>query len=104
MESATKQSKQEEFELHSYNKRLALACQAGKIYRGLGSGNGTAELPWKKTARSSMQITHSFTERIHPDYRKVYENITRHAQGRSIPPRINSLIYFSDDMAKAEDW
>lgn len=50
----TKQRQVEE-ELHSYNKRLALACQAGKIYPWLWDlVNGTAVFPWKKTARSSM--------------------------------------------------
>lgn len=40
----TKQRQVEE-ELHSYNKRLALACQAGKIYPWLWDlVNGTAEL------------------------------------------------------------
>ena len=74
----TKQRQVEE-ELHSYNKRLALACQAGKIYPWLWDlVNGTAELSLEENGQiKHVQITHaSFTEKIHPDYRKVYENIT----------------------------
>ena len=65
--------------MHSYNKRLALACQAGKIYPWLWDlVNGTAELSLEENGQiKHVQITHaSFTEKIHPDYRKVYENIT----------------------------
>ena len=71
----TKQRQVEE-ELHSYNKRLALACQAGKIYPWLWDlVNGTAELSLEENGQiKHVQITHaSFTEKIHPDYRKVYE-------------------------------
>ena len=74
----TKQRQVEE-ELHSYNKRLALACQAGKIYPWLWDRvNGTAELSLEENGQiKHVRITHaSFTEKIHPDYRKVYENIT----------------------------
>lgn len=74
----TKQRQIEE-ELHSYNKRLALACQAGKIYPWLWDlTNGTAELSLEENGKiKHVHITHaSFTEKIHPDYRKVYEDIT----------------------------
>lgn len=74
----TKQRQVEE-ELHSYNKRLALACQPGKTYPWLWDlVNGTAELSLEENGQiKHVQITHaSFTEKIHPDYRKVYENIT----------------------------
>lgn len=62
----TKQRQVEE-ELHSYNKRLALACQAGKIYPWLWDlVNGTAELSLEENGQiKHVQITHaSFTERI----------------------------------------
>ena len=65
----TKQRQVEE-ELHSYNKRLALACQAGKIYPWLWDlVNGTAELSLEENGQiKHVQITHaSFTEKIHPD-------------------------------------
>ena len=58
---------------------MALACQAGKIYPWLWDlVNGTAELSLEENGQiKHVQITHaSFTEKIHPDYRKVYENIT----------------------------
>ena len=74
----TKQRQVEE-ELHSYNKRLALACQAGKIYPGFGIlVNGTAGFLGRKRQIKHMcrSPTLVFTEKIHPDYRKVYENIT----------------------------
>ena len=62
----TKQRQVEE-ELHSYNKRLALACQAGKIYPWLWDlVNGTAELSLEENGQiKHVQITHaSFTEKI----------------------------------------
>ena len=74
----TKQRQVEE-ELHSYNKRLALACQAGKIYPWLWDlVNGTAELSLEENARSSMcrSPTLVLRRRSIRDYRKVYENIT----------------------------
>ncbi len=53
--------------------------KTGKIYPWLWDlVNGTAELSLEENGQiKHVQITHaSFTEKIHPDYRKVYENIT----------------------------
>ena len=100
----TKQRQVEE-ELHSYNKRLALACQAGKIYPWLWDlVNGTAELSLEENGQiKHVQITHaSFTEKIHPDYRKVYENITTAFMRGEIDSMRFSFPcrYFSDVQAK----
>lgn len=60
----TKQRQVEE-ELHSYNKRLALACQAGKIYPWLWDlVNGTAELSLEENGQiKHVQITHASLRR-----------------------------------------
>lgn len=74
----TKQSQIEE-ELHGYNKRLAMACQAGKIYPWIWDMiNGTAELSLVEEGQiSHVPITHeSFTEKIHPDDQQLYRDIT----------------------------
>lgn len=74
----TQQSRIEE-ELHGYNKRLAMACQAGKIYPWIWDMiNGTAELSLVEDGQiSHVSITHeSFTEKIHPDDQQLYRDIT----------------------------
>lgn len=74
----TRQSRIEE-ELHGYNKRLAMACQAGKIYPWIWDMiNGTAELSLVEDGQiSHVEITHeSFTEKIHPDDQQLYRDIT----------------------------
>lgn len=74
----TRQSRIEE-ELHGYNKRLAMACQAGKIYPWIWDMiNGTAELSIAGEGQiSHVAITHeSFTEKIHPDDQQFYQDIT----------------------------
>lgn len=74
----TRQSRIEE-ELHGYNKRLAMACQAGKIYPWIWDMiNGTAELSLVEDGQiSHVAITHeSFTEKIHPDDQQLYRDMT----------------------------
>lgn len=74
----TKQRQVEE-EMHSYNKRLAIACQAGKIYPWIWDMvNGTAELSVTINGKiEHICIEHeSFTEKIHPSYQQMYRDIT----------------------------
>lgn len=74
----TKQRQIEE-ELNSYNKRLAIACQAGKIYPWIWDMvNDTAELSIAENGKvNHVCITHeSFTEKIHPSYQQMYRDIT----------------------------
>lgn len=73
----TKQ-KQIEHELHGNNKRLALSCQAGRIYPWIWDlVNETAELSYGENGKMvNTYITHkSFTEKIHPDDQPMYLNI-----------------------------
>lgn len=74
----TKQSQIEE-ELHGYNKRLALSCQAGKIYPWVWDMiNETAELSVVEDGqiRDVFLFHKSFTEKIHPDDQQMYQDIT----------------------------
>lgn len=74
----TKQSQIEE-ELHGYNKRLAMSCQAGKIYPWIWDMiNHTAELSLVEDGEiRHVSISHqSFTDRIHPDDQQMYQDIT----------------------------
>lgn len=74
----TKQSQIEE-ELHGINKRLALACQFSGIYPWIWDmRNGTAEITIVENGNiRHMPLMHeSFTEKIHPDDRQLYCDIT----------------------------
>lgn len=97
----TKQSQIEE-ELHGYNKRLAMSCQAGKIYPWIWDMiNGTAELSLVEDGDiRHVSITHeSFTEKIHPDDKQLYQDITdAFAAGQTESMRFAFRCrYFSDD-------
>ena len=97
----TKQSQIKE-ELHGYNKRLAMACQAGKIYPWIWDMiNGTAELSLVEDGQiRHVSIVHeSFTEKIHPDDQKLYQDITDAFASKEIESLRFSFRcrYFSDE-------
>lgn len=74
----TKQSQIEE-ELHGINKRLALACQFGGIYPwiwDMTSGMAEITIVENGTIRHMPLMHESFTEKIHPDDRQLYCDIT----------------------------
>lgn len=74
----TKQSQIEE-ELHGINKRLAMACQFSGIYPWIWDmTTGMAEITIVEngTIRHMPLMHESFTEKIHPDDRQLYCDIT----------------------------
>lgn len=74
----TKQSQTED-ELHRYNKRLAMSCQAGRIYPWVWDMiNNTAEISIVDNGQiKQISITHeSFTDKIHPDDQQMYHDQT----------------------------
>lgn len=97
----TKQSHTEE-ELKESTKRLALSCQAGRIYPWIWDViNETAELSEVMDGKMYHQyITHeSFTEKIHPDDQQMYRDVTTaFALGKMESLRISFRCkYFSDE-------
>lgn len=71
--------KEIEEQLHGYNKRLALACQAGNIYPWVWDfANGTAELSMVINGQiQPVSIVHkSFETHVHPDERETYIQTT----------------------------
>lgn len=67
-----------EQELKGYNKRLALSCQAGRIYPWIWDVvTEMAELSYGENGEMvNTYITHeSFTEKIHPDDQQLYRNV-----------------------------
>jgi signal transduction histidine kinase len=98
---ATKQQQIEE-EMLGNNKRLALSCQAGRIYPWIWDViNETAELSVAKDGEIvHMFITHdSFTEKIHPDDQQMYQNaVNAFARGEIDSIRLSFRCqYFSDE-------
>lgn len=97
----TKQRQIEE-ELYENNKRLALSCQAGRIYPWIWDvKNETAELSVAEDGKIVHKfITHeSFTETIHPDEQPIYRDIVNaFARGESESVRLSFRCrYFTDE-------
>lgn len=97
----TKQRQIEE-ELYENNKRLALSCQAGRIYPWIWDvKNETAELSVVNNGTMVHEfITHeSFTEKIHPDDQPLYRNVVNaFARGEFESLRLSFRCrYFSDE-------
>ena len=97
----TRQQQIEE-EQQENNKRLALSCQAGKIYPWIWDViNETAELSFAKDGEIIHTfITHeSFTEKIHPDEQQMYRDVVNaFARGETDSLRLSFRChYFSDE-------
>ena len=91
-----------EEEQRENNKRLAMSCQAGKIYPWIWDVvDETAELSYVKDGGLvNTFITHeSFTEKIHPNHQQMYRDITSaFARGEVETIRLSFLChYFSDE-------
>lgn len=91
-----------EEELQGNNKRLALSCQAGKIYPWIWDIiNETAELSLTKDGEIIHTfISHeSFTEKIHPDEQQMYRDVVNaFARGEADSLRLSFRCrYFSDE-------
>lgn len=94
--------RQIEEEMLGNNKRLALSCQAGRIYPWIWDVvNETAELSVARDGEIvHMYITHeSFTEKIHPDDQPMYRNVVNaFARGEIDSVRLSFRCrYFSDE-------
>ena len=97
----TRQQQIEE-ELYENNKRLALSCQAGKIYPWIWDIiNETAELSLTRNGEIIHTfISHeSFTEKIHPDEQQMYRDVVNaFARGDADSLRLSFRCrYFSDE-------
>ena len=97
----TRQQQIEE-RMNDNNKRLALSCQAGRIYPWIWDVvNETAELSVSNNGEMvNMFITHeSFTEKIHPDDQQMYrEVVNAFARGEMDSLRLSFRCrYFSDE-------
>lgn len=84
------------------NKRLALSCQAGKIYPWIWDVvNETAELSLTQNGEIVHTfISHeSFTEKIHPDEQQMYRDVVNaFARGETDSLRLSFRCrYFSDE-------
>lgn len=91
-----------EQELHGNNKRLALSCQAGRIYPWIWDViNETAELSFVENGKMvNTYISHeSFTEKIHPEDQPMYRNIVNaFARGEIDSLKLSFRCkYFSDE-------
>ena len=91
-----------EEEQRENNKRLALSCQAGKIYPWIWDViNETAELSFAKDGEIiHTYISHeSFTEKIHPDEQQMYRDVVNaFARGETDSLRLSFRChYFSDE-------
>lgn len=91
-----------EEEQRENNKRLAMSCQAGKIYPWIWNViDETAELSYVKDGELvNTFITHeSFTEKIHPNHQQMYRDITgAFTRGEVETIRLSFLChYFSDE-------